>query len=669
MKRKMVYAGGSWTAGMFFASVVSPDMQIPALLTVLLVSAFFFRKTLGKFIYFAVSAVFFIAGMLVFTLSSSLTYDSIRSYAGEEIFFEGKITGITDYTDEKSRYRVHGMINSETAADIICFVNTIDCECSDEISFRCTPSAFENTFLFSTKDYYESQGCFLQTNSLYDVTVKKNERFSAVRLISHYREYAAERISSILPGEYGALITAMLSGDKSGLDESSKKELYRSGTGHMMAVSGMHLVLVVSLISAAAEKAGISGRRKFILMETAIAVFVIFSGASVSVLRAALMMTLICSASLFGRKPDPLNSLCIASFVLLCIHPYLIRNSSFLLSVAGTYGASVIVPYITEDIPDEGIFNSLRKKITSVFCISVCVFPFSVMFFDEASVVSPIADIVLIPLCTFSLMCGVGAALTGFADVTAYPLLMAGGLSSKAVLRISSFLADSGLSAVSLRRGYVPLLTLFLAVFVVFTALHFRNSRSVLTSMVISVAVFISASVLSGFINRNVLTVYRTGNEKSAAVVVSMGRYTDVIDITGNSKTSQYVSKLTDMCGMHRIESVSFMKNPYQSMASFSKRLVLNDVSHVYVPQDTYTAYGTDVCGCEPEHFGEDGIFLDRGKYTVRASSDGTVTVEYGGTILTADISGIDTGEKYFTQKNIAVKKSASGEIKVWNLE
>ena len=45
MKRKMVYTGASWTAGMFFASVFSPDVQIPAMLIMLLVSAFFFLKS------------------------------------------------------------------------------------------------------------------------------------------------------------------------------------------------------------------------------------------------------------------------------------------------------------------------------------------------------------------------------------------------------------------------------------------------------------------------------------------------------------------------------------------------------------------------------------------------------------------------------------------------
>ncbi len=668
MKRKMVYAGASWTAGMFMASVLSPDMQIPAMLILLLVSAFFFWKTAHRFVYFAVSAVFFISGALYFTFNSHVKWEKIRSFSGQEVFFEGTVTEAEDRGGGKSAYRLHGRINSDTAADLYCCTDTLGAGYSDRISFYCTPSEFENTFLFNSRDYYGSEGCFLQADGLREVKTEENTGFSPVRTILRYREYAAEKTAYILPGEYGAVITAMLLGDKSSLDGNTRKELYRCGTGHMMAVSGMHLVLVISAVSSLLMRTGLSGRKRFLVTEAAVAVFVIFSGVSVSVTRAALMMTLVYSAGLFGRKTDPLNSLCTALFVMLLFRPYLAGNSSFLLSAAGTYGATVLVPYVTEKMKTDSFADRLKKRLVSVFCISVCVFPFTVMFFDEASLVSPVTDILIIPLLTFAFLCGAGAAFTGFADVTAYPLLMAGGLAVKLVLRISSFISGSGLASVTLKRGYVPLLTLFLVLFVILTSLRFRSRRSTLTAVVLSVFIFMGSSFLSGFLNRKVLSVYRVGTPSASAVVVSMGRCTDVIDLTGGAKTSRYVEKLTDVCGIQRIDSLSVLKNPYQSMASFSDRLRVNDVSHVYVPEDTFTGSGTRVCGCSPEHFPAEGIRLERNGYTVSADSGGNVSVEYGGNTIRADVSGIETGDGYFTDFNIAVRESDSGRVKVYKL-
>ena len=437
----------------------------------------------------------------------------------------------------------------------------------------------------------------------------------------------------------------------------------------MFAVSGMHLALLVSLVSAVLEKTKLTLKKRFFVTEGFIIVFTVFSGMQVSVIRAALMMTLICSAGLFGRKPDPLNSLSIAAIILLIHSPCLIRSSSFLLSVAGTFGASVLVPYVTDGMSDEGFLARMGKKAAGVFCISVCVFPFSVMFFDEASLISPLSDIIIIPLCTFALVCGFGVTLTGGADVFAYPLLMAGGLASKLVIKISSFLSDTGLSSVSLGRGFVPVLTLFLTVFVAFTAFRYRSGKSTLAAMCISAAVFIASSVINGQMNRNILSVCRTGTSRSSAVMISMGKYNDVIDLTGKQTSSRYIAKLADIRGVHHIDSVSFLKDPYQSMASYSRRLVLNDVDHVYVPEDVYAQYGAEICGCDPEHFDSEGLFLDRGKYTVRALPEGGVTIDYLGNIIKIDESGIDTGEGAVTEQNVAVRQSESGKVKVYRLE
>lgn len=668
MKRKMIYAGVSWAAGMFMASVFPADLQIPAVLFLMLVSAFFFLKAGRKFSYCALSFIFLLTGMTVYTLNSAFRYERIRSFAGQEITFSGKVTEINDCGNDKTRYRLRGKINSETKADIICFCSTMDCDYSDTVSFICTPSEFENTFLFKTRDYYEAEGCFIQTDSVSGIKIKENKSFSLLRLIYRYREYTERKIREILPGEEGALITAMLLGDKSGLSDSSEKVLYRCGTGHMMAVSGMHLVLVINILSSFLEKTKLSGVRKFLVTELAIILFVLFSGMSVSVIRAALMMTLICSAGLFGRKTDPLNSLSIAVFLLLLYAPYLIKNSSFLMSVAGTYGASVLSPYLTSETDESDLFGKAKKRITGIFSISVCVFPFTVMFFDEVSLLSPVSDILLIPLCTFSLVCALVSALAGMTDVIAWPFLMAGGLSSKLVLKISSFMAGLSISSVTVRKGFVPVLTLFLAGFVIFTSQKYREKKHVFISLVISAAVFFSSSFVYEIMNRDILTVYHVGDSKSSAVVVSMNGKTDIIDITGNAKSSQYVSRLTDICGIRKIESVSFMKNPYQSMAAFSERLILSDVSHVYVPEGTYTDYGTGICGCEPECFTNGKAELKRENYTIIASEEGEVMVDYCGSTVKCSVTETETAEGCFTQNNIAVRQSASGKTKVYEL-
>ena len=69
------------------------------------------------------------------------------------------------------------------------------------------------------------------------------------------------------------------------------------------------------------------------------------------------------------------------------------------------------------------------------------------------------------------------------------------------------------------------------------------------------------------------------------------------------------------------------------------------------------------------KHFGGDGLFLDRGKYTVKADPEGGVTVEYGGNIIKIDDSGISTAEGAVMEQNVTVRQSESGKVKVYRLE
>ena len=74
----------------------------------------------------------------------------------------------------------------------------------------------ENSFLFKAKDHYASEGIFLKTDKIKSVKITPGNRFSFRRTVYRYRDHISEKISSVLPGEYGALITAMLMGEKSG---------------------------------------------------------------------------------------------------------------------------------------------------------------------------------------------------------------------------------------------------------------------------------------------------------------------------------------------------------------------------------------------------------------------------------------------------------------------
>lgn len=670
MKRKMVYIGLSYISGLFFASLFSLKGEIFIVLGIVLLMSFVFRSKNIRFVYMIVCAVMFVSGFSAYRMYQKNVYDKIMQYDSADVFYSGKVKEIKNYADEKSRYIISGKINSSVKADISYYGQTLECDYNDNISFRCTLNSFENSFLFKEKDYYESNSIFLGTKDASDIKIEKDKDFSFVRSILRYSTYINEKISYILPGENGALMSAMLTGDKSGLDDSSLTALYRCGIGHMMAVSGMHLVFMVSFVSVFLNRAGLYGVFRFLLLEICIVLFVIFTGMSVSVMRAAFMITLINGASLFSRQPDPMSSLCTAAFVLVLTEPFLIKNSSFLLSVAGTFGASVFAPSVTECMSDKSFIDRCTKNLAVMFCITAVVFPFSVMFFDETSIISPLTNIVVAPLCMIVLGCGFMVAFCGGIDFVAYPAVIAGGLISKVILKISRFTAQLRFT-MPLKTEHIAALSVFMTIFVCVTYLRYKKSSYVMLSLVLCISITAVCNAFYSYSQRDIISVYRTGNKKSAAIIIANGTNADIIDITGGAKSAEYVQKIVSSYNIRNINSVTFTHNPYQSMASYDSALRYEDVYNVYIPDKTYIYDKSRICGCIPEVMDMNDVQYVYDDYTISFDSKGEVTVKYGQTVIKCtalDVISENSNELY-TEQNILLKADAYGNVDINYLE
>ncbi|MDO5560843.1 MAG: ComEC/Rec2 family competence protein [Oscillospiraceae bacterium] len=647
MKRKMVHIGFSYISGLFFASFFNFAAQIPFLLILSFAFAVFLCIRKPGAVCTLVWVCSFLTGFGLYKAYDTFVYDKISAFASGEISFAGKITQIDDFSADSSSYRVRGRINGIQRAEIIFYTDSMECSRGDFISFSAKAQEFENTYLFAQKDYYMSEGIFLKAYDGYDIQITRNDSFSLISVIQDYRDKITAKIRSVLPGENGALITAMLVGQKDGLDEDTQTLLYRCGIGHAMAVSGMHLAVAAAVICALTKRIYMRRSLRFILMESGIILFVIFSGMSVSVVRSAVMITLVYGACIFGRKPDPLNSLCLAAVILSLFNPFIIHNVSFLLSWAGTFGVTVFAPYMTSDIDDRFIWGKIKKYAANVFCISASVFPFSVMYFDEISAVSLLSDLIIMPLCICVLVCGLIVSLTGGAGFILSPVLIIGAGSASLIIKLSDFLGRFRLSYIASGYVYMVPLVIILSIFVVITALMLKKPYYTAWSIVLSAAVLCISGIISSYADRDNLMIYMLGDEKSSVMAVSHGNNTDVIDLTGNKNDPRYASKLCRGYGLYEINSLSIPRNAYASAVSYDRHLSLTRVRHVYLPEGTFMHDDQLICGCRPEYTDFSDVCFIYGDYTAAFTEDHTVSIDFGGHSIDCSPSRAEFDSEY----------------------
>jgi competence protein ComEC len=152
------------------------------------------------------------------------------------------------------------------------------------------------------------------------------------------------RLAELIPADAAGLPRAMLTGDRGGLTEADRNDLSAAGASHVLAVSGLHVSMLVAVLWLLAGR----GRLSSLLGIPLLGLYVLMTGASPSVARAALMLVPLLLAPIVGEENDPPSSLALAGLVLLLENPWAVANLSFQLSFAAVAGLLLVTPLLLD---------------------------------------------------------------------------------------------------------------------------------------------------------------------------------------------------------------------------------------------------------------------------------------------------------------------------------
>lgn len=172
-------------------------------------------------------------------------------------------------------------------------------------------------------------------------------RFLPVRL---GRRISA-RLAALIPANAAGLPRAMLTADRSGLSQAEQSAMSLAGASHVLAVSGLHVSMLMGVLWL------LTGRGKWnaILNLLLLGFFVLMTGASPSVVRAAWMLVPVLLAPLVQEEHDPPSALALAALVLLLGNPWVVADLSFQLSFAAVAGLLLVTPRL------QNYFTSLPR--------------------------------------------------------------------------------------------------------------------------------------------------------------------------------------------------------------------------------------------------------------------------------------------------------------------
>ena len=209
------------------------------------------------------------------------------------------------------------------------------------------------------------------------------------------RKYVFESIESKLGERKAALITSVSFGYKSELNEDHEELMKNLGISHVISVSGLHLVLVYSVL------------RRFLGVKLSLVlalVYVLFSGASAPAVRSYIMIVILNLGKLVKRNYNPIASLSLSGIILLLVKPYYTYNLGFILSFLATLGIILFNKDLNKKLYK--LPNSIRNTIAISLSAQILTLPIIILYFNEVSLNFIVGNIVVIPFMNILVVLG-----------------------------------------------------------------------------------------------------------------------------------------------------------------------------------------------------------------------------------------------------------------------
>ncbi len=216
------------------------------------------------------------------------------------------------------------------------------------------------------------------------------------------KEKIKENLSLGLNNENTEIAYSTLFGDKTNLNNDIQEAFQLSGIAHILAVSGLHVNIIVGVLYALLGFCRLKGWKRVIIIGIILLFYAYICDFSVSIIRAVIMSLLLMIAPLVGRKYDTLNAISLAGIVIFVFNPLCVFNVSFLMSFSCVLGIAFISRPLSKVLLKIKAPKYLAE--TLAVCCSTCLslIFIQVYFFGKINLISIIANLMLIPLFTLA---------------------------------------------------------------------------------------------------------------------------------------------------------------------------------------------------------------------------------------------------------------------------
>lgn len=354
-----------------------------------------------------------IIGMTVAFLYSYNVYSqrfAMADISEHESLVSARVLDISKTSEDTVRYELDDVcINgNKVKSGMMLYVENGEVNVGDSITFAANvtkPKQARNSKVFDYREYLANKGIYYTAyisgeDIIEHQSVKFNLLFDAKYAINSFKHKTAAKYGEYLSPNAKGIVNAITFGDDMYIDDSHYDLYRRSGTVHVLAISGLHVGFAVAFAGLITKKLKKYGKAYTLINIIFVWLYILISGCNISAVRAGLFYTVYAIGSRTKQRTNITNTAFITALIMLLFNPMALFTVSFQLSFAAVLSIGILQNEFTLFIRKKFSFipESAAKTFSTALCATVGVMLPIAYHFNTFSLISVFLNLVIIPL-------------------------------------------------------------------------------------------------------------------------------------------------------------------------------------------------------------------------------------------------------------------------------
>lgn len=252
-------------------------------------------------------------------------------------------------------------------------------------------------------------------------SVEHQPNSGMVTRLAKLSTWISSRLNRVLPEPEAGFARALLLGEQHAMSEGVRERFRKTGTSHIVALSGFNVTLILGFVQGVGKRLRIRFSRVALISAVLIVLFVIMTGAEASLVRASFMGIVVLAGKLLGRRSMIPALLAVSGAVMVLANPYvLLYDVGFQLSFLATLGLFLFSEKLEQALQCLPNIFLFRESLATTLAAMIPTAPLIAYTFRTISLVSPLANVFLLPAIPFAMAFAAVLALVP-STVTAFP--------------------------------------------------------------------------------------------------------------------------------------------------------------------------------------------------------------------------------------------------------